>query len=141
MNLLLAVLSWVPLGLLPFNLAWTFSTRNMRRCVPGSIAEAHYKAKCRMFRYPAICLWPLLAFQIAGDVIAPDTPHWGRPFLALIVLWDIQLFRWDLREFRRQVAEDDDDPWNRGKKLLKRARRAVRNATTIRVPQVAPARF
>lgn len=108
MSYLWEALGWVPIAMLPFNWTWDIATERMRRALPGSLQEAHYRRKCRMLRWPGAMCWPIYfaynAWQLAG------WPGFGAAFAYSVFL--LLTFFWsrrDLRELRRQIEEDEDD--------------------------------
>lgn len=144
MSVLALVLYWLPvigLGLMVANWEWDKWGRRAQRAVPGSLPHFEFLRRRRIWRWPGFMFWPAMVpgwTQLFAEAVA-EASWWAGMWGAFLLL---ALFagRSDWRKFRRELEEDEDDWWNRGKRLGKRLWKAARSAriAPVRLPAPTP---
>ena len=139
----ITAMSSIGLGLMFAHWEWDKWGGRARRAVPGSLFHAEALRRRRIWRWPGFLFWPFAA------------PGWVSQFSESVlsgsgwaVLWGVLLiacafsFRLDLQKLRRELEEEDEDDWfNKGKRLGKRLWKAARSVriAPVRLPAPAPA--
>lgn len=122
--------------LLVSNLAWHSAGHAYRRAVPGSLHQADAAIRRRRWRWPGFMFWPYL---VAGwpVTIARDFNRQSYVWFAIDSLLFLLAIKWtaeDWRKLRKELAEDEDDWLNRGKRAGKRAWSRVKSSASIGMP-------
>ncbi len=126
---LTAVWDWGFYFLLGCDWLWTIYSGRVRRAVPGSLAQHAAMRGCRIFRYPGFLLWPFWGVQSAWWVLTTDSMLL-RVVCSLTLLMSFFATRSAWRRLRQQIKDDDDDPWNKAGRALKKLGRSVSAALT-----------
>lgn len=107
--------------------------------VPGSLQHAYHSALRRRYRWPGFAFWPLLTVSnLNGAFFAPDSNLFVQGFNLVMAFVSILYTRWAWKWLLEELAEDEDDPWNKGKRGLKRLKRKAARTLSTAAGAVGP---
>lgn len=145
MSVLALAFDWLPIigiGLMVANWEWGKWGNRAKRAVPGSLPHFEFLRRRRIWRWPGFMFWPVVlpgwTRMFAEE--AAEASWWAGMWGAFLLVAFFAV-RSDWRKFRRELEEDEDDWFNKGKRKLRRLARDARRSLTVRVPRPAHARF
>lgn len=126
--------SWM--CLLVCSIQWSKWGRVYRMTVPGSLERHHAARQRRIFRWPGF-LYNAPSLGWWCWALTSSFGTWWTMLVAPLLLLMWSSARDDWRRLKRELAEDDEDPFNRGKRGLARAWGRAKAAASSLAPSPA----
>lgn len=141
----MTVTSFAIFPLLAADWAWDRWSRRYRWCVKGSLEQAWAGAMRRRWRWWGFSFWPVIEFRWASHVGEAVAGGHALPASLLLLMLAVNtlVLRDKWRRLKRELDEDDEDWFNRGKRgarrLWSRAKQAAASAASGPAPAGAGA--